>query len=38
MEEPSDLNCAILLDGTGQGVIYRVAGLGEGGLAGELGG
>ena len=32
------LSGAILLDGAGEGVVDRIAGLGEGGLAGELGG
>ena len=31
------LNCAALLDGAGEGVVYGIAGLGEGGLAGEVG-
>ena len=32
------LNGAILLDGAGEGVVYRIAGLGEGGLACKVGG
>lgn len=31
------LNCAILLDGAGDGVVYGIAGFGEGGLAGKVG-
>lgn len=38
LEKPPDLNCAILLDGAGEGVVYRIAGLGEGGLACKVGG
>ena len=32
------LSDPILLDGAGDGVVYRIAGLGEGGLAGKVGG
>ena len=32
------LNGAILLDGACEGVVYRIAGLGEGGFAGKVGG
>ena len=31
------LNGAILLDGAGEGVVYGIAGFGEGGLVGEIG-
>ena len=36
LEKPPDLG-AILLDGAGEGVVYGIAGFGEGGLAGKVG-
>lgn len=36
LEKPPDLG-AVLLDGAGKGVVYGIAGFGEGGLAGKVG-